>query len=336
MNVLERTVAAIDHTQQRIRPIAFVVAVVKKFGDDRGGSLAALLTYYGFLSIFPLLLILTTILGFVGNEDVSDSVIGSTLRQFPVFGQQIGRNVAHPLTGSAVGLVFGVVVLLYGALGVAQAAQHAMAQVWNVPGVARPGFFPRLVRSLLFFVTLGAGMAAGAVLSSLTTGTGNGMLVRVTSLLASAMLNVLLFAAVFRLLTPKSVPTSQLLPGAVVGGIGYTILLGVGTALVQHQLRHAQAVYGQFAIVLGLLAWLFLVSQLTIYAAEVNVVLARHLWPRSLAGELTPADEEVLRAIAHQEARRPEERVSVGFEEDTSVPDRSAAAVDVGAERPRV
>jgi hypothetical protein len=102
---------------------------------------------------------------------VSDSVIGNTLQQFSVFGQQIGRNVAHPLTGSTVGLVIGLLVLLYGALGVAPAGQHAMAQVWNIPGVVRSGFGPRLARGLLFFTTLGAGMVAGAALSASTTGT---------------------------------------------------------------------------------------------------------------------------------------------------------------------
>jgi YihY family inner membrane protein len=329
MNVVERWVAVVDGAQRAHRPTAFAFGVVKKFGDDRGGSLAALLTYYGFLSIFPLLLILTTILGFVGNDDVSESVIGTTLQQFPVIGEQIGRNVDHPLSGSVPGLVFGLVVLLYGALGVAQAAQHAMAQVWNVPGVVRPGFGPRLARGLLFFATLGAGVISGAALSALTTGAGKGLPVRIASLAATAMLNVVFFVAVFRLLTPKVVRSRALVPGAVLGGLAYTALLAIGTALVQHQLRGTNAVYGQFAAVLGLLAWLFVVSQLVLYAAELNVVLDRRLWPRSIVGALTPADEIVLRALALQEERRPEEHVGVGFESDGDL----AAAADAGRGR---
>jgi YihY family inner membrane protein len=329
MNLVERTLSQVDSMQRRNRTTAFTVAVVKKFGDDRGASLAALLTYYGFLSIFPLLLILTTILGFVGNEDVSDSVIGTTLQQFPVFGEQIGRSVDRPLTGSTVGLVIGLLVLLYGALGVAQAAQHAMAQVWNVPGVVRPGFGPRLGRGLLFFCTLGLGMVGGAVLSALTTGSANGLVLRAVALVAVVLLNVVLFTVVFRLLTPKVIETSTLLPGSIAGGVGYTVLLGVGTALVQYQLRGAGAVYGQFATVLGLLAWLFIVSQLALYAAEANVVLARRLWPRSIAGSLTPADEQVLRDLVHQEERRPEQRVGVGFEPNAAL----GAAADAGRGR---
>jgi YihY family inner membrane protein len=306
----------VDALQRRFRPTAFVFGVIKKFGDDRGGALAAELTYYGFLSLFPSLLILTTVLGFIGNRDVSDSVIGSTLAQFPVFGQQIGKNVAHPLAGSGFALVFGLLVLLYGVLGSTQAAQHAMAQVWNVPAVSRPGFFPRLGRGLLFIGALGVGMAVTALLSGLITVDNQSLVGRVAGFLLLIPLNIALYLATFRVLTPGRVSTRALVPGAVLGGVGYSILLSVGTALVQHQLKHAQAVYGQFGLVLGLMAWLALVSQLTLYAAELNVVRARRLWPRSITDPITGADKQVLRDLAHQEERTPEERVAVGFEPD--------------------
>jgi YihY family inner membrane protein len=317
VNVIERAVRGIDGVQQQSRPVGFLFGVVKKFGDDRGPALSALLTYYGFMSLFPLLLVLTTILGFIGNASIEHNVIGTTLKQFPVFGQQIGKDAAHPLTGSGMGLAFGLLGLLYGALGAAQASQHAMAQVWNVPGVIRPGFGPRLVRGLAFFAALGLGMALTAAVSGLATAAGQPFVIRMVGLVGGLALNVGLYLAVFRTLTPKSIETRDLVVGAVLGGIGYTILLAFGTALVQHQLRHAQAVYGQFAFVLGLISWLYLVSQLSLYAAELNVVRTRRLWPRSIVQPpLTDADERVLRDIAHQEERRPEQRVGVGFEPD--------------------
>jgi YihY family inner membrane protein len=306
-------IGRIDRTQRRTPVLGLPFAVVKKFGDDRAAALAAQLTYYGFLSLFPLLLILTTILGFIGNESVSDGVIGSTLAQFPVFGEQIGKNAAHPISGNGLGLIFGILVLLYGALGSAQAAQHAMAQVWNVPGVARPGFFPRLARGLLFFTALGVGMGITTALSALVTAQSQGSVARVLSFLAVLGLNMALYLVVFRILTPNRVSTHALVPGAVLGGIGYSLLLSLGTALVQHQLRHAQAVYGQFGFVLGLMGWLYLVSQLSLYAAELNVVVARRLWPRGVTAPLTDADKQVLRALVHQEERKVEERVTVGF-----------------------
>jgi YihY family inner membrane protein len=315
VNPLERAVRRLDRAQQRSPAVAFGFAVVKKFGDDRGSSLAAQLAYYGFMALFPLLLLLTTILAFVVDASVEDNIIATTLKQFPVIGQQIGREASHPLTGSGLGLLVGVAGLLYGSLGLAHAAQHAMAQVWNVPGVVRPGFLPRLVRSLLFFSVAGAAMALSTGLSGMATLTGRGAGWRVVFLLATVALDVALYLAVFRVLTPAEVATRDLVIGAAAGGIAYSVLLMVGTALVQHQLRHAQAVYGQFAFVLGLTSWLYLVAQLSLYAAEVNVVRARRLWPRSVVQPpLTDADQDVLRDIARAEERRPEQRVSVGFE----------------------
>ena len=292
-----------------------MVGVIKKFGDDRCSALAVMLTYYAFVSIFPLLLVLTTILGFIGNDSLSRNIIGTTLQQFPVFGQQIGKDAAHPLSGNGFGLIVGLLGTFYGSLGFAQAAQHAMAEVWNVPGVRRSGFFPRLARSVILFSVLGVGLAAATVVSSLVTLTGQPGVTRVLAFVGALILNVGLYLAAFRILTPKVIESKRLVPGAVVGGVGYSILLTLGAALIQHQLRHSEALYGQFAFVLGLIGWLLLVSQLSLYAAETNVVLARRLWPRSIVQPpLTDADERVLADIAHEGWRRPEQRVDVGFD----------------------
>ena len=292
-----------------------MVGVIKKFGDDRCSALAVMLTYYAFVSIFPLLLVLTTILGFIGNDSLSRNIIGTTLQQFPVFGQQIGKDAAHPLSGNGFGLIVGLLGTFYGSLGFAQAAQHAMAEVWNVPGLRRSGFFPRLARSVILFSVLGVGLAAATVVSSLVTLTGQPGVTRVLAFIGAVVLNVGLYLAAFRILTPKVIESKRLVWGAVVGGVGYSILLTVGAALIQHQLRHSEALYGQFAFVLGLIGWLLLVSQLSLYAAETNVVLARRLWPRSIVQPpLTEADERVLSDIAHEEWRRPEQRVDVGFD----------------------
>jgi uncharacterized BrkB/YihY/UPF0761 family membrane protein len=305
----------LDKAQQRRPRLGFVVGVIKKFGDDRCSTLAVMLTYYAFVSIFPLLLVLTTILGFIGNDSLSRNIIGTTLQQFPVFGQQIGKDAAHPLSGNGFGLVVGLLGTFYGSLGFAQASQHAMAEVWNVPGVRRSGFLARLARSVILFSVLGIGLAAATVVSSLVTLTGQPGITRVLAFIGALVLNIALYLAAFRILTPKVIESKRLVPGAVVGGVGYSILLTLGAALIQHQLRHSEALYGQFAFVLGLIGWLLLVSQLSLYAAETNVVLARRLWPRSIVQPpLTDADERVLADIAHEGWRRPEQRVDVGFD----------------------
>jgi uncharacterized BrkB/YihY/UPF0761 family membrane protein len=313
-NAPARIVARLDNAQRNNRRAGLLFGVVKKYGDDRGSTLAALLTYYGFMSLFPMLLVFTTIVGFVGGRDIENTLIGAALRQLPVYGPELRAGVAHSLGGSWLGLGFGLAALLYGALGVTQTAQFAMAQVWNVPGVIRPGFVPRLVRGVVFLLALTVGIIVTAGLGGVATAGGQLLVTRVGVLVAALLLNIALFAVTFRILTPTVTEMRRLRAGAIFGGTGYTALVTLGTALAQHQLDRARAVYGQFGIVLGLISWLYLVSQLTLYAAELNVVRDQHLWPRGIVAPLTEADRRVLHDIAHQEQRHPDQRVGVGFE----------------------
>ncbi|MFF2078770.1 YihY/virulence factor BrkB family protein [Kitasatospora sp. NPDC058162] len=315
MNPVERGLRSVDGFQQRHRPIAAAVGVVRKYGDDRGGLLAALISYYGFLALIPLLLLLSTVLGFVlhGNPGAQRSVLDSALADFPIIGDQLRQNV-HSLQGSGFALAVGMLFLLYGALGIAQVLQHAMAEIWNVPGVSRPGYWPRLARSLLLLVVLGAGLVLGTGAASVVASSLGGPAARVGGLLVSALLNAALCLVCFRVLTPRGIPTRALRPGCAIAGPLFTVLQAFGSLLVVHELRHAGQVYGFFATVIGLLSWLYLAAQITVFAAETNVVLARRLWPRSLLQPpLTDADEQVLGAIARQEERRPEQRVDVEF-----------------------
>jgi YihY family inner membrane protein len=315
VNALERGLRRLDTFQQRHRPTAFAFAVIKKFGDDRGGSLAALLTYYGFLSLFPLLLLLVTGLGFVlgHNPDLQRRIVDSALSEFPIIGTEL-RSSVNALHGSGLALLIGVIGLLWGSLGVSQAAQHAMAEVWNIPGRERPGFFPRLARSFSIIALLASGLVATTALSGVGTATGPAMFWRVLTIAASVGINAVVFFVGYRLLTPTVIETRSLVPGALLAAAGWSLIQTLGGYLVAHQLRQTSEVYGFFAIVLGLIAFLSLGANLTIYAAEVNVVLARRLWPRSIVQPpLTGPDRDALREIAKREERRPEERVDVRF-----------------------
>ncbi len=287
---MKDTLRKIDRFQKRHRRLALTVGVVKKYGDDRGGYLAALIAYYGFLSLFPLLLLFFTVTSYVlphypgAQASLTNSVIG----EFPVIGPQLRQNAGHPLHGSALALVFGVVGLAWGALGVSQILQETMYQVWDVPRKIRPSFMTRIVKGLLLFGLLGVGVAGTTVVASLGSVLNWGPFGSVLAAVPAAVVNVAVFYFMFRILSPPDVKKSALLPGAVMAGIGWQVLQTVGVNLVSHQLRHASQVYGVFGFTLALLSFLYLAGQLTVYSAELNVVKARRLWPRSLL----PEDDE--------------------------------------------
>jgi YihY family inner membrane protein len=325
MKAVDHVVERADDWQQRHRLPAFIVGVAKKYGDDRGGHLAALITYYGFLSLFPLLLVLVTVLGFLlhDNPSLRHDLLDSALADFPIIGPQLRSNVGA-LGGNGLGLVIGLLGLVWGSLGVAQAAQHAMAEVWNIEMPRRPSFFPRLARSLLVLSVLALAVGATTALAAVATLVPSSVAVSVVSTVLLVVLNVALYWLAFRVLTPKDVANHDLWPGAIVGGVGWTALQAIGGWLVARQLQHTSELYGTFGVVLGLLFFLYLASQLVVYAAEVNVVVARGLFPRSLAPPpLTPADEQVFTDVVEAETRRPEQHVDVDFEET-----RPPSAVD--------
>jgi len=318
VNPVTRTVRRIDAWQQRHDTSSFVFGVVKKFGDDSGGTLVALIAYYGFLSLFPLLLVLITLLGLLFAHDVAlqDRIVHSAVGQFPIVGRQLAgpHGVRSLRSGSAVGLVVGLLGLVWGSFGVCQAAQRAMAEVWNVPHVIRPGFVPRLGRSLGFLALLGLDLVLTTFLAGLVTIGHDAVWFRAAAVAVGLGTNMGLYVAGFRILTPRSVSIGHLIPGAVLAGTGWTVLQYAGTLLVGHTLRHANQTYGYFGSIIGLISFLYLAAQVTVYSAEVNVVRARHLYPRSIAPPpFTSADEAVLEMMATQLRRRsdlPDEKIS--------------------------
>jgi YihY family inner membrane protein len=331
MNPVERAIRRIDATQRRFTPTAFVFGVVKKYGDDNGGVLASNLAYSAFVSLFPLLLILVTILGLIAAADPSfreSAVKNAVANQIPLVGQTLTSNVDTLQRSSTIGLIVGLLVLIYGVTGLAQAGLFTMEQVWNLPGPARPGFVQRLGRALLFLCLLGGGVIVTTGLASLSTYLQRyqGFWLDLLIYVVTAAFGAGMYLGGFRALTPKGVPTRSLLPGAITGGILWTVLQILGAWLVHHFL-HSNSVYGVFATVLGLLAWIYLAVQITLYSAEINVVLSRRLWPRSiLQPPLTEADRTSMALQALQNQRRPEQQIEVTFDDrppGAEVPDQT-------------
>ncbi|WP_018332864.1 YihY/virulence factor BrkB family protein [Actinomycetospora chiangmaiensis] len=331
-------VGRLDEYQRRHRWAGLPIAVLWKFIDDEATYLAALITYYGFLSLFPLLLLALTVLGFVlqGDPALQQALLTSALRNFPVVGDQIGENV-RSLQGSVEALVVGIVVSIYGGLGVTVAVQNAFARMWVVPKAERPALPTAYARGALAVVVLAlaigtaAGLTAlGALLPRLPSPLAG--LAQVLLTLAGIAVNALLVVLAFRLLTPRPLTTRQVLPGAIVAAVAWYLLQTLGAYLVQYQLSGMNASYGVFGIVLGLLAWIYLSAVVALFCAEVNTVRVLGLSPRSLLSafpddtDTTPADERAFASYAAAERLKSFQTIDVDFD-PTATPPR-------GQERP--
>lgn len=334
VNPAERTVRRLDAFQQRHRVTAFVFGVVKKYGDDNAGSLTSTLAHSLFGTVFPLLLLLVTIAGLVlGSHSVlRREVLHSALQQFPIVGTDLRKNITALHRNGVIGLGIGIAGMVWGSLTLAENGIFSMMQIWNLPGPQRPNYPKRLLRSVAFLVVLGVGLLLTTAAQSLVTIVHTAVPVSIASEAGSAVVNSAEYLFAFRVLTPGPVGWRQLLPGAVFAGIMWTVLQAAGELIVGHYLRDNSAIYGLFAIVLGLFAWLYIAAELTVYSAEVNVVLSRHLWPRAIVQPpLTEADQRSMAAQAHQNRRRPEQHVQVRFDGEPQSEDRFLSETAEGA-----
>jgi membrane protein len=314
-----------DRFQQSHKPLAILFAVIRKFSNDQGGNLAALISYYAFFSIFPLLLVFTTILGFVlqGDAHAQQSVTSSVLGQLPIINKSI---TTHSLKGSVVGLVIGIVTSTLAGLGVTNASQNALDKVWAVPFKDRPNFWQARLRGLGLLLFLGVLFLVSTGASGLVSGGFGGVGSKIIGYVVSLLVNALLFFAAFRFMTASSVSSRELRIGVGVAAVLWTIVQSVGGYYIGHVLKKSSGTYGPFALVIALLVWLHLGAQITLYSAELNVVLKHKLWPRSLMGPpQADADQRTLRAIAKVEERSEEQEVEVAFHTDPPAPAGSLA-----------
>jgi membrane protein len=317
MQATKELVRRADRVQRERSGMAIPLATIKKFGEDRAGQLAALIAYYGFFSLFPLMLAFVTILGLVLEEDSSlrQQLVDSALAQFPIIGDQIRENVKS-LQGSGLALALGVGGALWAGLGGIKAAQNAMDQIWDVPLKRQPSFPVAIFRAVIMLVTLGVFVLLAGFLGGIAAGTEDASIAfRVLGIAGTVLLNVLVFLVAFRVLTVEDVSWGDVWPGAVLAAVLWSILQMLGGYIIGHRLESATQTYGFFAVVIGLLSWLYLGAQVTLLGAELNVVRVRRLWPRALdPQDMTPADRRALRELAKVEERREDQVVDVRFE----------------------
>jgi membrane protein len=317
-------VSRVDDFQQRHPAVGVPLAVVYKFFDDQGNYLAAIVTYYAFIALFPLLLIASSVLGFLlqGNEELRRSVLTSTLSQFPIVGTQLGQP--EGLRGSTSAVVFGAVAALYGVLGLGQASQNAVNVVWSVPRNSRFNPFVSRARSFLLLVVAGFAVVGVTMLSSAAShlevfGSDVNSGIKLLAAAASLVLNALVISALMRLADPQHPPLRQSLPGGVLVAVLWQLLQMLGGAYVDRVINQASDMNGVFALVLGLVALLYVAAVMAVLGLELNVVLARRLYPRALLTpftdevDLTDADRRAYAGYAKAQRHKGFERVRVSF-----------------------
>ena len=297
MNVAQQ----LDALQQRHPALSFPIAVLYKFIDDQGVYLAALITYYGFVALFPLLYLLSTVLGFVlaGDPELQQQITESALSHFPVIGDDL--NEPARIGGGPLGLVIGVLGSLYGGLGVALAFQNAMNTAWSVPRHLRPNPIVARGQGLLLLGTVGLGILATASISGVGVLASIGGLPRFLILLATLVSNSILFVIAFKLTTARKLTVAEVAPGAISAAALWQLLQSFGAIYVAKVVQSASAVNGVFAIVLGLLAFLFLAAAVVVWSVEINVVRVDRLYPRAL---LAPFTDNVDLAVGDKRAFR--------------------------------
>jgi YihY family inner membrane protein len=317
----------LDAFQRRHTWAGFPLGVVYKFLDDQGTYLAALITYYGFLSLFPLLLLLTSILGVVlrNNPQLQQQIVESALSQIPVIGNELGNPKA--LGGGVTAIVIGALAALYGALGVANATQNAMNQIWAVPRNRRPDPIRARLRGLLLLLTAGLALLGATILAGIASRTGSfgaslGWVISVLLVLASVLINAAVFLLAFRISTAMRLTLREVAPGAITAAVLWQLLQSFGAQYVSRVVATASATNSVSALVLGLLAFIFLAANALVLSVEINVVRAKRLYPRALLTpfidnvDLTRGDQAVYAGAAKAERHKSFQNVDVSFEHD--------------------
>lgn len=290
-----RLVLMLDAWQQRHSRVGFVHGVIRKYLDDEAGYRAALLAYYGFLSIFPLLLVLTTVLRIVlysNDPELSNQIVHSAVNYFPAIGHDLQESV-RTLDKTGLVLVVGILLTLFGARGVADVLRSSFDHIWQVPYARRSRFPASLLRSFTIIIIGGLGLAVTPVFFGYALAFVSNRLVSVLSTLFTAFVLYWLLIFIMKVGTSTRQPLRRIWVGALVAVISLGVLQSAGSVIVARELQRLDSLYGTFALVLGLIFWLYLQAQVLLFCLEIDSVRHFKLWPRTLAPpdtSLTDAD----------------------------------------------
>ncbi len=311
---VKQTLNRADELQQEHASVGIPVAVLRKFSEDKSTNLASMIAFWAFFSIFPLFLVLVTLLGWFLPADTKTSVLDHVSQMFPL----LDTSTVGSLSGSWWALIVGIASALWSGSAVVRVTQFAFNSVWEIPMKERPKVGEQVVRSIGVLATLGVGIVLSTVVSGFVSGTANGLdlgwLGRAGGYAIAIALDVGIFLAAFRWLTDRDVSTRDVLPGALLSGVSFWILQTVSSLIISRYLHNAQSTYGNFATVITILWWFYLQGVITLLGAQLNVVLRERLHPRALVDAPdTEADERAYDAYAKERTYQDEEEVRAGF-----------------------
>lgn len=295
MKILDQIIAAVDGFQQRHSVLGLPIGIVKRFSENNGSHQAALMTYYGFLSLFPLLLVFTSIAGLAagGNRRIEGKIMEGINSYFPVIGDQLARNI-QASTKSGVALVVGLLLTFYGARGGIDAFRGALNHLWHIPKKKRIGFPWSILVSAGSLIIGGIGLTSAAVLSGAASGLGQSVAFKVLAALAGFLILSPTFYWLFKLNLGSNIAKRNLQLMALFCSIAILAVQSLGSYLITRQLKTLSPLYGTFALVLGLLFWIYLQAMVVLYIVQIRIVRSRKLWPRSISGKLPTKADKVL------------------------------------------
>jgi membrane protein len=317
MNFIDRTVRTVDNFQRTHQPLSFMYAVIKKYGEDNGSYQSAIITYYAVLSLFPLLIVFTTLsqLTLRTNHELRNKLAGTLDRYFPIIGSQL-QEAVHSPRKAGIALAVSLLITLYGARSAGSALQFSISSLWHIPPIKQPSFFRNMARSFGIILVAGIGFLEAATFAGATAFLGRSIEVRILSALISALILWATFIILFKLAIVGNKRAKSVAVGAGFVAVGIQLLQTVGSAILAHELKGLSNVSDTFALVIALMFWIYLQAQIILYGVEIDVVRRYHLFPRSIQKPLTKADKQAYASYAQGRKLTANELVNVQFTEE--------------------
>lgn len=264
----------IDRMRARSSVVDVTAESVARYRRHRLGRSAALLAHYGFLSVFPLMVCFTTVLGFVlqGDESLRHRIVDSALSNLPVVGQQLEQD-AGSLRGSPWVLAFSLVTAIWAGLRAFVVAHAAIDDIDEVPVSERVSMVRGRLHALAAVAVIGLSQVFTAVVAALLSASPLAGVAQAALLALTAVVDIGLVALAYQLLSSRVRRWRSVMAGAVPAGIIYAGLQVFGSLVVGRAITRATPVYGTFATVIGMLSWLAIHATVALVGFQLIVVL---------------------------------------------------------------